>query len=170
MTDVPKTQTGVGLLLSLINRQIERYAEDSKQLAQSYWDSWNALNEQKPMDRGRLGVRVLYQQKSGSLSLCWYQRRLVRKEKGFTVEMIYVPKGAQLDEYRENRIAKFARSWEIELFKQIEPKFVAIRRRVRQLNKLRTAVKRLDRVLRSETQDWDEITLEGMQYASECDR
>ena len=97
-----------------------------------------------PQEKGKLNVWV--RQRGDSLEIFWTYYKFVkmRSYANSTVLSTYIPKGAS-HQYPTQRLARQAKSWEIETVLDIEKRMAKIRAEFADVSKALTALKRAER-------------------------
>lgn len=147
-----KRTDGIDVAIHWFNGETIFLAEYSRLLMKRYWDEWNAQQSDSARftPLGRLGVRVMYQEKTHTLSICWYRRKIVDTPTGRKVTQIYIKKASGEDRYNDSKIRRVARPWEYQLFLKYEKEFELIRKKSRHFGKVRRHLRTVLRVLNND--------------------
>jgi len=116
-----------------------------KQYADWFWTMKEIMTEDGG-EYSRFGTRVKI--KSGSISFEWYRNRVAPQvESGKKrVYSEYLPKGVNSDGYPLSTF-KNALEWENKIIREVESRYVVLRKRAKVLSKMRSNLKEYERLL-----------------------
>lgn len=132
-------------LKDFIDNEFDCIYVTGKQYADWFWTMRDIMIDDKN-EFSRFGTRVKI--KSGTISFEWYKNRVTAPSSDSKKQVFsqYLPKGKDTDGYPLSTF-KNALEWEANMIREVESRYVVLRKRAKVLSKMRMNIKEYERLL-----------------------